>query len=60
MGTYCWLRFDGETDLGTIAEGLEAQFGDRADAAGERVVRFAQALAGEGWVEVRREDEPEE
>ena len=57
VGSYVWLRLDGERTVGDIAGSLKAEFGDRVEPAEERLGHLVRLLRQEklvaypGWDE---------
>jgi hypothetical protein len=49
LGSFTWLRLDGKTTVGTIAEAIRNEL-DESEQIGERVGRFIRSLHREGMV----------
>lgn len=47
VGSFCWLRIDGVTTAGEIAQALSDRFGDEVEPAEERLGRFIRSLERE-------------
>jgi hypothetical protein len=50
VGSFAWLRLDGERTVAQVAELLEAAFGDRVDPVQERLAHLVWLLRREGFL----------
>jgi hypothetical protein len=53
VGSFIWLRAEGDSDLETIASALQQQFGDRVPNARVRTVAFARSLVRARLLQLR-------
>jgi hypothetical protein len=61
LGSFVWLRLDGRTDVGTVAEAMREHFGAEQEKVEERVGMYVTLLRHEGMLAYRGYDKlPEE
>lgn len=57
LGSFVWLRINGEDSVETIAMQVEEAFGEKARPIYPRLAKYLQILKENGWIEfVNRED----
>jgi hypothetical protein len=59
VGSFAWLRLDGEQTVGQVAELLRKEFGDDVEPAEERLGRLVQLMRREGFLAYPGWDEGE-
>lgn len=59
VGSFVWLRLDGERTVGRVAELLRGKFGARVEPAEERLGRLVQLMRREGFLAYPEWDEGE-
>ena len=56
FGSHVWLRCDGATSIGAIAESLIAEFGEKVQPVHERLAVFIRQLRQRGFITLRKAD----
>jgi len=50
LGSFCWLRLDGECTVGAIVGEVRTTFGERAEPVEERLGTFVRMLRDQGFL----------
>lgn len=55
-GSFLWQRIDGETSVGTLADALREEYGEKAEPLYDRLVQYMQILRNNRFVLFRGKD----
>ena len=55
-GSYLWTRIDGEKTVGSLADEMKAQFGEKAEPLYDRLVKYIQILRNNEFILLQGKD----